>query len=82
LIAEEVADVLPELVVFNKDGQPDAVMYQVLTPMLLNEVQRQAREIRQLKLQQRAVRAMQKQIVEMHAALVKLQATSELVAQR
>jgi len=83
LIAEEVAEVFPELVVFDKDGQPDAVKYQVLTPMLLNEVQQQAAEIRELKEQQaQQLRDMQQQLAEMHAALVKLQAKDELVAQR
>jgi hypothetical protein len=83
LIAEEVADVLPELVVFDKDGQPDAVKYQVLTPMLLNEVQQQAAEIRELKERQaQQLRDMQQQLADMRAALVKLQAEDELVAQR
>jgi len=45
LIAEEVAEVYPDLVVYNKDGQPDAVQYQMLPAMLLNEVQRQQAEI-------------------------------------
>jgi hypothetical protein len=44
LIAEEVADVYPDLVVY-KDGQPNAVQYQLLPAMLLNEVQRQQAEI-------------------------------------
>jgi hypothetical protein len=48
LIAEEVAEVYPELVVYNKAGLPDAVQYQVLPAMLLNEVQRQQAEIRRL----------------------------------
>jgi len=44
LIAEEVAEVYPELVTRDKDGQPETVMYQFLAPMLLNEVQRQRQE--------------------------------------
>jgi hypothetical protein len=40
LIAEEVADVYPDLVVRNKDGEIQTVQYQKLTPMLLNEVQK------------------------------------------
>jgi hypothetical protein len=40
LIAEEVAEVLPELVVRNTAGNPETVKYQDLTPMLLNEVQK------------------------------------------
>ena len=40
LIAEEVAQVYPDLVVRNADGQIETVQYQKLTPMLLNEVQK------------------------------------------
>jgi hypothetical protein len=47
LIAEEVADVYPDLVVKTKDGQIQTVQYQKLTPMLLNELQKQAEENRQ-----------------------------------
>ena len=41
LIAEEVADVYPDLVARSADGQIETVKYQVLPVMLLNEVQRQ-----------------------------------------
>jgi predicted RNase H-like nuclease (RuvC/YqgF family) len=47
LIAEEVAEVYPDLVVRGKDGQVETVQYQKLTPMLLNEVQRQNRHAQQ-----------------------------------
>jgi hypothetical protein len=39
LIAEEVAEVYPDLVAHSQDGQVQTVMYQKLTPLLLNEVQ-------------------------------------------
>ena len=45
LIAEEVAEVMPELVARDADGQPEAVKYQLLAPLLLNEVQKQQRTI-------------------------------------
>ncbi len=48
LIAEEVAKVYPEMVVYDKDGQLLTVRYQMLAPMLLNEVQKQAEQIRSL----------------------------------
>jgi Chaperone of endosialidase len=48
LIAEEVADVYPNLVTHTADGQIETVKYQVLDSMLLNEVQRQQAEIRSL----------------------------------
>jgi len=45
LIAEEVAEVMPELVVYDEEGQPFTVRYHLLTPLLLNEIQRQQRVI-------------------------------------
>jgi hypothetical protein len=45
LIAEEVAKLYPEMVGYDKEGQPSSVKYQSLTPMLLNELQKQHREI-------------------------------------
>jgi trimeric autotransporter adhesin len=47
LIAEEVAEVYPDLVAHSADGQIETVKYQVLDAMLLNEVQRQQRMIEQ-----------------------------------
>ena len=40
LIAEEVAEVFPELVVFGEDGQPETVKYHLLSSLLLNELQK------------------------------------------
>jgi hypothetical protein len=44
LIAEEVAEKFPELLVRDADGQPQTVRYHLLTPLLLAEVQRLERE--------------------------------------
>ncbi|MFB3105919.1 MAG: tail fiber domain-containing protein, partial [Pseudomonadales bacterium] len=41
LIAEEVAEVFPELVVYNEDGEPETVKYRLLSTLLLNELQKQ-----------------------------------------
>ncbi len=41
LIAEEVAEVFPELVVLNKQGQPETVAYHLLPALLLNELQKE-----------------------------------------
>jgi hypothetical protein len=49
LVAEEVAEVFPDLVAHSANGQIETVKYQVLDSMLLNEVQRQQREIGELK---------------------------------
>ena len=56
LIAEEVARVYPELVVYGTDGKVITIRYHELIPMLLNELQkqnaaanqRQAEQIRKL----------------------------------
>jgi Chaperone of endosialidase len=45
LIAEEVADVYPDLVVEGADGRVQTVQYHELTPMLLNEVQKLQAEV-------------------------------------
>jgi hypothetical protein len=49
LIAEEVAEVYPELVSFDKEGRPDAVKYRFLSSLLLNELQKQATEIQRMR---------------------------------
>jgi len=41
---ERLSCVYPELVTRNAQGQVEAIRYQELTPMLLNEVQRQQRQ--------------------------------------
>ena len=48
LIAEEVAEVYPDLVAHSADGKIETVKYQVLDSMLLNEVQRLERENHEL----------------------------------
>lgn len=48
LIAEEVEEIIPDLVVLNKDGDPETVKYQDLPVLLLNELQRQHNIIAEL----------------------------------
>lgn len=45
LIAEEVARVLPTLVSHDGNGKPVTVRYSMLTPLLINELRRQDREL-------------------------------------
>jgi hypothetical protein len=47
LIAEEVAEVFPELVQYGDDGQPFTVRYHLLNAMLLNLAQKQERQLKQ-----------------------------------
>jgi hypothetical protein len=48
LIAEEVAEVAPDLVTRDAEGRPYSVRYHLLAPMLLNEVQGQQHAIAEL----------------------------------
>ena len=63
LIAEEVAEVFPELVVYNKDGQPETVAYHLLSAILLNEMQKDHQRLGE----------QQAQLQAEHQELVKLQ---------
>jgi hypothetical protein len=49
LIAEEVAKVYPNLVQYDKQGKPFTVYYHLLTPMLLNELQKAHSQIGQIR---------------------------------
>jgi hypothetical protein len=48
LIAEEVAGVFPELVVFDEEGRSETVKYHLLAPLLLHELQRAERRLEEL----------------------------------
>ncbi len=61
LVAEEVAKVYPELVVYGPDGKVQTVRYSMLSSMLLNELQKQAR---QNDLQARQIRRLSAQMAE------------------
>ena len=69
LIAEEVAKVYLELVVHGPNGRIDGVRYDELAPMLLDVVQKQASQIRQLQQQVKGVDAMRGQLAHLQAAL-------------
>ena len=73
LIAEEVAEVYPDLVAHSADGQIETVKYQVLDSMLLNELQKQSATIAAQKEQ---IEDQQQQIRSLAERLTKLEATS------
>jgi hypothetical protein len=50
LIAEETAEILPELVTFDAEGKPFSVNYSLLSVLLLNEMKKLKSELDQLKL--------------------------------
>jgi hypothetical protein len=66
LIAEEVAEVYPDLVSRNADGQIETVQYHKLAPMLLNELQKE-------------VSTRQKQDATIHSLQVQLSALQKAV---
>ena len=70
LIAEEVAEVYPELVQNSPEGEPNAVLYQSLPPMLLNEFQKQHRQI---EAQQERIRSLEGQMQQLAAETRQLQ---------
>src|SRR5580658_11259567 len=70
LIAEEVAQLYPYLVGYDKDGQPSSVKYQSLAPMLLNEVQKQNAQLqKQVQLQQDENRKLEDRLAALEALL-------------
>jgi len=66
LIAEEVAEELPDLAVFNKDGQPETVKYHLLSTFLLAAYQRQQRII---ETQAETVAALERRLSALEAGL-------------
>ena len=67
LIAEEVAEVYPGLVAVSADGQIETVKYQFLDSMLLNELQKEYRQVRQ---QAETIRQLEARIAVLEKALV------------
>ncbi|NOY05301.1 MAG: hypothetical protein GXO82_01495 [Chlorobi bacterium] len=62
LIAEEVAEIAPELVAYDENGKPYSVFYHKVNAMLLNEVQKQQRRIEELEKQVRKLDDLQTRV--------------------
>jgi hypothetical protein len=88
LIAEEVAQVYPELVAYDNDGQPYTVRYQYLTPMLLNELQKEhavvtaqqqelQTQLQQIKTQRQEIDGLKLQLQQQNASLQRKNASLE-----
>jgi hypothetical protein len=73
LIAEEVAEIAPELVANDDEGKPFSVRYHVLPAMLLNEMQEQQRTI---ETQERALAEQRAQIAVLSERLERIEAAS------
>ena len=75
LIAEDVAEVNPNLVARNSQGQPESVHYEMVNAMLLNEFLKEHKKVQEL--EANAVRQ-QKEIDALTAGLQKVSAQLEL----
>ena len=80
LIAEEVANLFPDMVIYDKEGKPSAVKYQMLTPMLLNELQKEhavvmaqqddlQTQLQQIKAQRQEIDGLKRQLQLQNASL-------------
>jgi Chaperone of endosialidase len=78
LIAEEVAEVSPDLVTCDRAGQPEGVRYHLIAPLLLNEVQKQHRTVeaqeRTIEQQKVTIDAQQAEIEGLKARMSRLEA--------
>ncbi len=67
LIAEEVADVYPDLVAHSADGQIETVKYQLLDSMLLNELQKEHKQVQE---QAETIRVLEARLAALEKALL------------
>ena len=74
LIAEEVAEVYPDLVAHSADGKIETVKYQVLDSMLLNEVQRL---VKQLEGQRQRNQSLEERLAKIEAVLSSMSRVSD-----
>ncbi len=74
LIAEEVAKVNPDLVIYDADGKPYSVRYEAVNAMLLNEFLKEHRTVQE---QGATIARQQKQIEALSAGLQKVSAQLE-----
>jgi hypothetical protein len=82
LIAEEVAEVNPNLVIYNADRKPYTVRYDAVNAMLLNEFLKEHKafveEQRKVEQQEATIARQQKQIDALTSAVQKVNAQLEL----
>jgi trimeric autotransporter adhesin len=77
LVAEEVAETLPELVVHDAAGRPATVAYQVLPTLLLNELQK---EHQRVAAQSEEIAALRSQVADLERLATELVAAERLRA--
>jgi len=82
LIAEEVAQVDPDLVVRNSQGQPESVHYEMVNAMLLNEFLKEHKKVEELQAtvaqQQKGMEVLTAQLKEQAAQIQKVSAQIEM----
>jgi len=82
LIAEEVAEVNPDLVIYDADGKPYTVRYDAVNAMLLNEFLKEHRKVEKqesrIQKQEATIAQQQKQIDTLTAGLERISAEIEL----
>ncbi len=74
LVAEEVAKVYPDMAGYDEGGQPSSVKYQLLAPMLLNELQKQHTVVTA---QQEQIRTQAQQIQDLQQRLLRMESLLE-----
>src|SRR5215472_4232891 len=75
LIAEEVAEVNPNLVIYDADGKPYTVRYESVNAMLLNEFLKEHKKVQKL---EAALAAVNERLKEQGAKIDKVNAKVEL----
>jgi Skp family chaperone for outer membrane proteins len=75
LIAEEVAEVNPDLVVRDKEGKPYSVRYEAVNAMLVNEFLKEHRTVQE---QQKEIDALKAELKEQRALIQKVNDKVEL----
>jgi hypothetical protein len=82
LIAEEVAEVNPDLVAHNAEGRPESVHYEMVNAMLLNEFLKEHKKVEELQAtvaqQQKGMEVLTAQLKEQAAQIQKVSAQLEV----
>ena len=82
LIAEEVAETFPELVVYDEQGKPETVSYHLLATLLLNEFQKQQSRVTELEQQSEELAQLRKQVAMMAEIIDRLDHAKMVAATR
>ena len=83
LIAEEVNDVFPELVVLNQKGEPETVAYHLIASLLLNEFQKEhaivAAQAKTLASQEERLASQAAELRDLKTQMADIQATNKAI---